>query len=123
MIRTSDIDALLNQRLHNGGTVEEWCHQNDVDESVIHRLVAEYGLDLASASAAVEAFRLGHDVRQQAEPRGERIAGEPRYEVQFVVIDTADGRIVGSPARARGSVDGLAGTYNDIASQTADGHP
>jgi hypothetical protein len=72
----------------------------------------------------IEAFRLGHDARQQAEPSGARAAGwvvgGSRYAVQFVVVDTASGRILGDATDTPNRAADLAGTYNDLDSESVD---
>lgn len=117
MIRSSDIDRLLNLRAQERASIEEWCKRNDVDESVIERVVQAYGRDHDSAIAAIDAFRLGHEARRGDEPHGERTPGGRRYEVQYVVVDTQSGCFVGEASPWRPDVDALAGTYNELASE------
>ena len=116
MIRSSDIDRLLNLRAQERRSIEEWCKRNDVAESVIERVVQVYGRDHRSAIAAIDAFRLGHEARRDDEPRGKCTRGGRRYEVQSVVVDTQSGRFVGEASPSKPGVDGLAGTYNELAS-------
>lgn len=120
MIRSSDIDLILNRRSGRKETIEEWCARNDVAESVIHRIVALYGVDTKTAAAAIEGFRLGHEARKGDEPKGQTDIPGPRYSVQSVVVDTRDGHIVGSASPSDDWAFDLAHTYNDADAATED---
>lgn len=120
MIRTDDINKILDCRARDGESIPEWCRRNDVDESVIHRLVAVYGFNRQAAIAAIDAFRLGHEARRADEPRSKPSPGRDgdRYAVEFIVINRDNGQIVGDPTAARDDAEGLAGAYNEIDAQS-----
>ena len=89
----------------------------------MRRLAEVYGGDRDSSPIFVSIFQLGYDARCRAEPTGERsaggVAGGPRYAVQHVVVDTANGRIMGDATSTQAKAQGLAGTYNELDSDAA----
>ncbi len=118
VIRTEDINKILDRRERDGESIPEWCRRHDVDEAVIRRLAAVYAFNRQTQVMAIDAFRLGHEARRGDEPRSKSPAGEGRrYAVEFVVVDRNDGRIVGDPTPTRNEAAGLAGTYNEIDAQ------
>jgi hypothetical protein len=119
VIHTPDINKILDCRRRDRESIPDWCRRNDVDESVIHRLVAVYGFDHDTAVIAIDAFRLGHEARRGDEPRSKPslACDGQRYDVEFVVVDRSDGRIVGDPNPTQNDAEGLAGTYNEIDTQ------
>jgi hypothetical protein len=118
MIRSSDIDKLLDCPQRRRESVKEWCRRNEVDETALHRLVEIYG----AFPSLIEAFRLGYELNGENEPKGESAGsekGERRYAVKFVVVDTADGRIIGNATTNRDWAQDQAATYNDVEADSA----
>jgi hypothetical protein len=122
VIRRDDVKSILDRLGHDGESISEWCRRNDVDEEPVMRLLAAFFSFTGpeDAALAIHAFRLGHEARRSDEPRSKLSVGRngPRYDVEFVVIDREDGRIVGDPSRAKGEAEALAGAYNDIDAQS-----
>jgi hypothetical protein len=119
VIRSSDIDKILNCKARDRESIEDWCRRHDVDESVMRRLAAVYGFDQRTAAIAIDAFRLSHEARRDDEPRAKSSQAQDgcRYAVESVVIDKRTGRIVGDPTPARDDAESLAGAYNEIDAQ------
>lgn len=119
MIRTSDIDGILNRKDRDLESLEDWCRRHDVDFSVMHLLAGVYGFNSHAAASAIDAFRLSHEARRGDEPRAKpsQAQDDCRYAVESVVVDRRTGRIVGDPTSAQDEAEGLAGSYNEIDAQ------
>jgi len=120
VIRASDIDRVLHSPGRDVEPITEWCRRNGVDESAMGLLKMVYGFSKVTAAIAVDAFRLGHDARRGDEPKSAAsfVGGGQRYAVESVVVDRANGRIVGSPTSVQSEAEGLAGTYNELDADT-----
>jgi hypothetical protein len=127
VIHSADIERLVRAREEKGEGVEDWCRRNGVDESVMHELLRFYGWDRRSGIAAIDAFRTGYEARRAEEPKGERSAGwavgGERYAVQLVVVDTANGHILGDATVDTRNATDLSETYNRIDLETATDRP
>jgi hypothetical protein len=119
VIRSSDIDRLLNRKDRDRESLADWCRRHDVDFAVMAQLASVYAFNPDAAASAIDAFRISHEARREDEPRAKpsRVQGGDRYAVESVVVDTHTGRIVGDPTPVQGDAEGLAGSYNDIAAQ------
>lgn len=115
MIHVVDIKKILAHLGYDGEAILDWCRRNGVDEPVMQYLAEVYAFNPESQRTGIDGFRLGHTARREDEPRSEsRIGKGPRYAVEHVVIDLADGRIVGDPTPARDEAEGVAGSFNAI---------
>jgi hypothetical protein len=116
VIRTSDIDGILNRRDRDLESLEDWCQRHDVDFSVMRQLAGIYAFNDHAAASAIDAFRLSHEARRGDEPRAKPslVQDGRRYAVESVVVDRRTGRIVGDPTPVQDEAEGLAGSYNEI---------
>jgi hypothetical protein len=116
-IRPRDVDELLERSSRSRQTVAEWCALNGVDEEALARVVETYGTHPDSRTVAICTFQLGYAARARVEPKGliASSPGEPRYAVQRVVVDTADGSIVAPPTTKSRDADALAASFNKAA--------
>src|SRR6476620_779214 len=123
MIRPSDIDQMLKNGTWTRETIEGWCVRNGIEETVVDLLVEVCRRDAPRGMAAVEGFRVGHEVRQSQETQGQRSPDGPRFAVQAVVVDTMTGQIIGNATPDAGFAEDLAGLYNTVAAEDPRGFP